>query len=91
MARYPKKGSGVGVKEGSIRPSFNLYWKEEEIEQFMEDMKVRAKTDSRIAVWLGDHLFGKALQPVGNPDGSPLTISFDPVFNASPRETKADN
>jgi len=80
MSTRGGKRKGAGAYEGQVRPKFNMYWSEDEISNFMEDLKKRAKKSDKIAVFVAEHLFGKAMQPIGNPDGSPLTISFDPVF-----------
>lgn len=74
------KIKGSGNKAGSIRPSFTAFWTEKEIFDFMQDMKKRAKKDPRIAIWVGDHLFGKSVQPIGTEDGKPLIIQFSNAF-----------
>jgi hypothetical protein len=79
MAKGGKR-IGAGVKEGSIRPHISQYWTEDEIRDFFRDMYKRAKKSDRIAVWCGDQLSGKAPQPLSNPDGTPLVISFDSTF-----------
>lgn len=82
MARYPKKGSGVGNKEGSIRPKFNAYWSQDDIGEYMTWLKENYKSKPELAKFVGDHLFGKALQPIGNDDGQPLIIQFTDAFTA---------
>ena len=74
MAKGGKR-KGAGAFQGQVRPKFTEYWTPDEIKQFMADMKEKAKTDSRIATWIGDHLFGKPVQPIGNDDDKPFLIS----------------
>lgn len=74
MARYPKKGSGVGNKEGSIRPKFSQYWSNDDIAEYMGWLKENYKTKPELAKFVGDHLFGKAVQPIGNDDDKPFKI-----------------
>lgn len=76
-----RKGAG-GVKDAT-RPNFNAYWTPQEIQDFMDEMKVRAKTSDKVAIWVGDHLFGKAVQPIGNDNGQPLIIQFDNAFKTN--------
>lgn len=40
------------------------YFTPEEVIAFMDDLKDRAKKDSKIAIWVADHIFGKAPQPI---------------------------
>ena len=80
MSKHGGKRKGAGAYEGQVRPKFDMYWSQDEIRDFMESLKKRAMKSDKIAIFCAEHLFGKAMQPVGNPDGSPLSISFDPVF-----------
>jgi len=74
MARYPT------TKE-QTRPKFHTFVSPEDVQEFMSWVKENYKTDKKLAVWYGDHLFGKALQPVeGNITGD-LTLSFDESFH----------
>lgn len=75
MARYPKKGSGVGNKAGSIRPSFNQYWSQDDIADYMNWLKANYKEKPELAKFVGDHLFGKAVQPIGNDGDEPFKIA----------------
>jgi hypothetical protein len=74
MSRGGKR-KGAGGYLGQVKPRFTDYWTPEEIKQFMVDMKEKAKTDSRIATWCGDHLFGKPVQPIGNDGDKPFVVS----------------
>lgn len=64
--------------------------KQKDIDTFMEFLLANYMEDSRLMVWMGDHLFGKAPQPLSNPDGSALSIVFDAQFNAPARKTSGD-
>lgn len=84
MSRGNQKGNThkAGRKEGSVNlPKFQDYFTQKEIVEFMIDLKERSKSSDKIAVFVAEHLFGKAMQPIGNPDGSPLSITFDSAFN----------
>ena len=86
MTRGNQKGNthNAGRKEGSVNlPKFESYFTGKEIVEFMANLKVRAKKSDKLAVFVAEHLFGKAIQPIGNPDGSPLVLKFDPVFNVT--------
>lgn len=82
MARGGKR-EGAGGKEGAIRPHLSHFWTEKQIRTFYQHMYKRQKKSDRIAVWCGEQLSGKAVQPLSNADGSNLTITFDGVFSQS--------
>lgn len=80
MARYPKKGSGN--QEGFVRPKFTMYNSQKDIEDFMIWVKKNYKKNIKLATWYGDHLFGKAIQPMeGDLGGGKITIAYDNSFN----------
>jgi len=80
MATRGGKRNGAGNKEGSIRPKFNLYWSEKEIEEYMQWIKENYQKSDKLATWVGDHLFGKAVQPIGGDPENPITLQFDNAF-----------
>lgn len=80
MSRGGKR-AGSGVKEGSIRPHISQYWTQEQIKDFYQSMYKRQKKSDRIAVWCGDQLSGKAVQPIGNEDNRPFMVKFDNAFS----------
>jgi hypothetical protein len=82
MATRGGKRQGAGVKQDSIRPNFFAFVTPEDITDYMDWVKKNYKKDPRLAKWYGDHLFGQAIQPLSNPDGSSLTITFDRSFDA---------
>lgn len=75
MARYPKKGSGVGNKLGSIRPKLTDYWTQDDIAEYFEHLKSSYKKDATLAKFVGEQLMGKAIQPLTGEDGGPIQIS----------------
>ena len=74
------KTKNAGNKEGSIRPNFNLYWSEDDVAEYMTYLKKNYKKDTRLATYVGDHIFGKAVQPIGNDGDKPLLVKFDSSF-----------
>lgn len=75
------KQPGAGRPKGSTnRKQFWQYWSQEEIEEFVEFCKSTYMADMRTQVWVGEHLFGKAPQPITGADGGELVIQFDSAF-----------
>lgn len=68
------KRKGAGVKEGSIRPKLNDFWSQDDISEYFDWLKGAYQKDSRLAVFVGEHIIGKAVQPIGN-DDKPFEIS----------------
>lgn len=74
------KGLGGRPKGSKNLPVIRDYFTQEEIAELVADIKEQAKTDNKLKIWLGDHIFGKAVQPTeGNVTGD-IKISFDPAF-----------
>ena len=77
MAGGKRPGSG---RPKGVRSLINVrdYFTEKELEAFWDDMKQRAKTDSKIALYFAEQLTGKAAQAVnlGDSNGNPLTIQL---------------
>jgi hypothetical protein len=66
---------GSGRKKGSTTvPQFRNYVSEADRKQFVEFILATYMADMRLAVWLGDQLFGKAPQPLTGPEGGPIEI-----------------
>ena len=78
------KRKGAGGKKGQIKPHFNSFWSQREIKDYMKWVKKNYKKDVQLAKWAGDHIFGKAVQPLENSDGSPLILRFDNAFTSRP-------
>jgi hypothetical protein len=79
MAKGGKR-EGAGNKAGSIRPKITDYWSQDDIQEYFDHLKENYKKSDRLAVFVGEHLMGKAVQPIGNDNGQPLLISFDQAF-----------
>jgi hypothetical protein len=83
MARGNGKGNTHNAgrkKDGVNLPKFESYFTVAEAKEFVDFLKKRARKSDKIATFVAEHMWGKAFQPVGNPDGSPLTITFDSAF-----------
>lgn len=66
MARGGKQ-PGSGRPKGSItRPRIDVldYFNEKELKSFWTDLKERAKTDSKLAIYFAEQMSGKAPQSV---------------------------
>lgn len=74
-----ENGKKGGRPKGSgAKPHLSDYWTPEQIETFFKSLYARAETDSKIAVWCGEQLSGKAQQSVDlTSGGKPLLISSD--------------
>lgn len=70
------KRIGSGRKKGK---SLNLkaYLTEKDIKEFVEYVLDSYNEDTRLMTWLGDHIFGKAPQPITNgEDGAPFVFQI---------------
>lgn len=74
MANQGGKRQGAGNKEGSVRPNFYKFMEPEDVREYMNWVKKNYKKNPRLAIWLGDHLFGKATQPLTGESEEPITI-----------------
>jgi hypothetical protein len=75
---------GAGRKKGSTTvPQFRNYVSDAERKKFVEFILDSYMGDMRLAVWLGDQLFGKAPQPHTDSDGGPLPT---PILYALPSD-----
>ena len=71
-----ENGKKGGRPKGSkSRPSIFDYWDKGAIDEFFEFLRDNYKEDSRLMVWVGDHILGKAPQAITGPDGGPIQIS----------------
>ena len=63
------KGSGINIRD---------YMKEKDIKVFFEFVMANYMEDTKLTVWVGDHLMGKASQALDvTSGGKPLLISSD--------------
>lgn len=60
--------------------SLRDYMSEKDIQTFFEFLLANYMEDSKLMIWMGDHLLGKAPQPLSNAEGRPLMIAFDNSF-----------
>ena len=73
----------MGRKLGATnRPAFYTYTTEIERKEYVKWVKKAYKQDMKLAVWYGDQLFGKAVQPVSGENGEPL---IPPSFSTEER------
>ena len=77
MAKRGGKRANAGRKKGDYVPlvDFRSYWTDEEKESFFEYLKKRARKSDKIAIFVGEHLLGKAPQPVTGEQGGPVEIT----------------
>lgn len=64
---------GAGRKKGKAL-KITEHFTPAEIKEFIEFVKDAYKEDMRVLVWLGDHIYGKAPQPVTGEDGGPIKM-----------------
>lgn len=70
-----------GFRPGSGRPKGAKtlikaidYFNEKELEAFWNDLKKRAKTDTKIALYFAEQFTGKAVQAITGLEGGPIQI-----------------
>lgn len=76
MAKKGGKRAGAGRPKGATTLIKAIdYFNEKELRDFWDDMKKRAKTDTKIALYFAEQFTGKAVQAVelGGKDGQPIT------------------
>jgi hypothetical protein len=74
MAKGGKR-PGAGRPKGSKTvPQFRDFVSDKERKKFVEFVLDQYMGDIRLALWLGDQLFGKAPQPLTGEDGEPIAI-----------------
>lgn len=64
MKNGGKRPGAGGIELNGWSKKFADYFTPEEVWEFVADIKERAKKDPRIAIWVGEHIFGKAVQPI---------------------------
>lgn len=78
MAKGGKR-PGAGRQEGSMNiPKLSSFFTQAELEEYVAFLKTRYKESDKIAVFVGEHLFGKAPQPLVGSDGRELP---QPIYN----------
>lgn len=82
----------MGRPVGSTtRPQFHKYTSETDRKEFAKWVKANYKKNPKLAVWYGDQMYGKAVQPIGNADDRPFKLSFDPTFDAPTPQTTGNS
>lgn len=81
------KRANSGNKLGSVRPKITDYWSQKDIDNYFDYLKNNYKKSDRLAVFVGEHIMGKAVQPLSDADGQTLAIAFHAIFNSA-KETK---
>lgn len=81
MAKGGRQPGAGRPKGATSKPRISDYMTEKEVKQLVAKVKEMAfnGNESMIKLLVEQH-FGKPLQPVGNPDGTNLTITFDTAF-----------
>lgn len=93
---FKKGDKGINLKgrpKGSItRPRVSVieHFSPKEVEEFFNDLKKRAKTDSRIALYLAEQMTGKAPQAMSLDVGGNLTITFDNAFTPQTKNNSSE-
>jgi hypothetical protein len=83
MSKVGGKRDGAGRPKGATtRPRFSVieHFTSEEVKDFFDDLMKRAKTDSKIAIYLAEQITGKAPQAMSIDMGGDITITFDSAF-----------
>lgn len=77
MAKGGKR-PGAGRKKGvSDKPRILDHWSPKDIEDYFDHLKASYKTDARITVFVGEHLMGKAPQPLTGEGGvGPVAVEI---------------
>lgn len=71
------KQPGAGRPKGSkTRPQLRDFYTLKELEAFVISLKERAETDSVIAKFVAEQIFGKAVQPLGGDPENPLVLQI---------------
>lgn len=75
MSNRGGKRQGAGRPKGSgNKPNISEFLKKKDIEEFVTHILKAYKDKPELAKWLGDHIFGKAVQPIAGDEDNPLTV-----------------
>ena len=63
------------------RPQFHTYTSEIERKEYVKWVQnnYKKRGNERLAIWYGDQLFGKAMQPIGGHEGGALVLEISEV------------
>jgi hypothetical protein len=78
--KFPGAGRPTGSKN---KYSIHDFFTEKDVETFIKFLRLNYQNDARLLTWLGDHLFGKAAQPLTGGDGGPIEIKGVTITNAT--------
>lgn len=67
-------------KTGSTNLNLSHYTTEKDKKDFIIWIKKNFKESDKLATWYGDHLFGKALQPIGGENGQPIKLDITDIL-----------
>lgn len=73
------KRPGAGRKPGSKSLVLRDLLSKKDIQTFLEFLLANYMEDSKLMIWMGDHIFGKAPQPLTGDPNSPLEIKVTGV------------
>ena len=85
MVQRGGKRLGAGRKPGA---SFAQMVSPVEKKKFVEFILATYMGDMKLAVWVGDQLFGKAPQPIQGEFSGTLTLTFDDSFISASKANK---
>lgn len=69
------KRERAGNKEGSVRPKMTDFWSQEDIQNYFSYLKENYKKSDVLTKFVGEHLMGKPVQPIGNDGDKPFLIA----------------
>ena len=86
-----RKGAGAKRKwDSKNRPTIFDFWTDADISEYFEFLKDNYKEDMRLMQWTGDHLLGKAPQPIDAEMSGTLEIKFDSAFKDASTPTSEE-
>lgn len=81
------KGKPKGVLNKNRFVKVSDYFSEKEKKAFFEDLKLRAKTDTKIAIYLAEQMTGKATQPIAGDEENPIALMVSGFNYISPNDS----
>ncbi len=85
MATKGGKRNGAGRPKGAKTLIKAIdYFNDKELKDFWNNLKERAKTDSKIALYFAEQFTGKAPQPIEGEVNANIILTFDNTFKDAP-------